>query len=352
MASQAVGDMAYAATEENKFQYRSCWYTYLETIDQYIPQIILPKAVGDLLGHVAVEEIARRFGYFVEETVSIKFDPALNAFRVGASCDFPHDPKHIHLKNLSYEVPQTQVTSPAIYRSVQHGSAFHAIDGNDEKSCAGDPEDEQVSKSEAFKSSELDEHFTLQRLKVGKIPKPSNCFIIYRREKQELVKSANPTMINVEISKVIGRMWAKEPAHIKAQYQDLAVREKQKLMVNHPTWKCSPRKSSDIKKRKTLMKSQGKDGHGAPSVTQRPNLQPFQQFHLNADQQPSGAIDINSMSDAEFSALLQSFLPSSDQRIDASDAHDSMKLMDNQDPQTLENPFSRSFAEQLPLMPW
>jgi hypothetical protein len=44
-------------------------------------------------------------------------------------------------------------------------------------------------------------------------------------------------------------MWAEESLEVKEHYKNLAAAKKQQLLLDHPNWKCSPRKSSDIKKR-------------------------------------------------------------------------------------------------------
>lgn len=45
-------------------------------------------------------------------------------------------------------------------------------------------------------------------------------------------------------------MWRNEPAKVKAHYKKLADLEKTKHQLQHPNYKCSPRKSSEIQKRK------------------------------------------------------------------------------------------------------
>lgn len=49
-------------------------------------------------------------------------------------------------------------------------------------------------------------------------------------------------------------MWRTESAEVKAHYKQLADQEKYNHQLHHPGYKCSPRKSSEIHKRKKSSK--------------------------------------------------------------------------------------------------
>ncbi len=49
---------------------------------------------------------------------------------------------------------------------------------------------------------------------------------------------------------MIGAAWAKEPTAVKDHYTQLAALEKNEHFLKYPDYKCSPRKSSEIKRRK------------------------------------------------------------------------------------------------------
>jgi hypothetical protein len=49
-------------------------------------------------------------------------------------------------------------------------------------------------------------------------------------------------------------MWREESVEVKAKYKKLADEEKFKHQLEYPNYKCSPRKSAEIKKRKRSVK--------------------------------------------------------------------------------------------------
>jgi hypothetical protein len=51
-------------------------------------------------------------------------------------------------------------------------------------------------------------------------------------------------------------MWRSESNEVRAHYAQLAEEEKTKHRIQYPGYKCSPRKSSQIKKRKTSKKEE------------------------------------------------------------------------------------------------
>ena len=79
------------------------------------------------------------------------------------------------------------------------------------------------------------------------IPRPSNSFILYRREKHAEImaqyKGAKALNNNV-ISKIVASMWKQESSEIKSFYSGKAEEEKRLHMLKYPDYKYRPRKNS------------------------------------------------------------------------------------------------------------
>jgi hypothetical protein len=67
-------------------------------------------------------------------------------------------------------------------------------------------------------------------------------------------------------------MWSQESPAILAQYRQLAAELKAKHLEKYPNWKCSPRKSSQIKRRAQSKALQSAaDNNADASTTSEPN---------------------------------------------------------------------------------
>jgi len=84
----------------------------------------------------------------------------------------------------------------------------------------------------------------------SKIPRPQNCFIIYRREKHQIISAKNPGIANNDISKIIAKMWREEPPEVKEIYHQRAKEEAKRHMLANPGYKYTPRASKNRRKRK------------------------------------------------------------------------------------------------------
>ncbi|KAG5984739.1 hypothetical protein E4U55_003383 [Claviceps digitariae] len=85
--------------------------------------------------------------------------------------------------------------------------------------------------------------------KTTKIPRPPNAYILYRKERHNTVKEANPGITNNEISQILGRAWNLETRDVRQRYKDMADRVKQALLEKHPDYQYKPRKPSEKKRR-------------------------------------------------------------------------------------------------------
>jgi hypothetical protein len=78
-------------------------------------------------------------------------------------------------------------------------------------------------------------------------PRPSNSFILYRREKHLEIMQQNKgakSPNNNVISKIVADMWRKETPEIKAHFAALADAEKRAHMLIYPDYKYRPRKAA------------------------------------------------------------------------------------------------------------
>ncbi|KAJ5780952.1 High mobility group superfamily [Penicillium paradoxum] len=85
----------------------------------------------------------------------------------------------------------------------------------------------------------------------AKVPRPPNCFILYRQANHQLVKDANPGVSNNEISRILGARWNNESPAIREQYTQLADDLKREHAIKHPDYQYAPRRPSERRRRIT-----------------------------------------------------------------------------------------------------
>jgi hypothetical protein len=81
-------------------------------------------------------------------------------------------------------------------------------------------------------------------------PRPSNSFILYRREKHlEIMQQYKgvKTLNNNVISKIVANMWRQESPEVKAHFAAMADAEKRAHMLKYPDYKYRPRKAASKK---------------------------------------------------------------------------------------------------------
>ncbi|KAM0458040.1 hypothetical protein ACHAO4_002761 [Trichoderma viride] len=85
--------------------------------------------------------------------------------------------------------------------------------------------------------------------KPAKIPRPPNAYILYRKDRHNIVKAANPGITNNEISQILGRAWNKESREVRQKYKEMSEAIKVALLEKHPDYQYKPRKSSEKRRR-------------------------------------------------------------------------------------------------------
>ena len=106
----------------------------------------------------------------------------------------------------------------------------------------------------------------------SKIPRPPNAFIIYRKKHHGAIVAQNPGVHNNKICKylviycienrvnafsavIIGGMWNRESAAVRADYKAQAERMKKEHLRKYPGYQYQPRKPSEKKRRMTKKKA-------------------------------------------------------------------------------------------------
>ncbi|CAH0046399.1 unnamed protein product [Clonostachys solani] len=85
--------------------------------------------------------------------------------------------------------------------------------------------------------------------KEKKIPRPPNAYILYRKERHNLVRDAHPGITNNEISQVLGAAWNAESREVRQKYKEMSDKIKKALYEQHPDYQYRPRKPSEKKRR-------------------------------------------------------------------------------------------------------
>ncbi|KAH0790200.1 HMG box family protein [Histomonas meleagridis] len=66
--------------------------------------------------------------------------------------------------------------------------------------------------------------------------RPPNAFILYSQAMRAEVRQNNPTLSNIEISKILGKMWKEVSNEVKLQYKQQAAKLQEEFKINHPNY--------------------------------------------------------------------------------------------------------------------
>ena len=103
---------------------------------------------------------------------------------------------------------------------------------------------------------------------AGKVRRPQNSWILYRKDKFELLRKEaetenKPRPIAAEASKIISEAWKNESPEVKKYYNDLAEKEKARHAEEHPDYKFKPKtkaqKLQERESRELAKKRKGDD---------------------------------------------------------------------------------------------
>lgn len=309
-SSQSVRNMAADASPEISQQYRKLWKLYLESVDKHVPQFLVPKDLGNEMGLAALEMAAKRFrsvlsriclysadlfSYLIQDEVMIRFDPTINAFRIGP---YEHLLKDLPSQVSLYSLPRIPTYPPPAY-----ALELEEVSSQVDISRVAITTDNQPSFTQQEENSHQLQTSTARNGNVDMVSEPTNCFVLYREDKQELLKKANPNiqvaeicryfltrfqrLLLTQVANIVAQMWANETEEVKTHYQMLADSGKRKLKSDCPGYIFNPRKAFGVKKRKTLLQIPNavvlEQPHVNDQVTQQVTEQPqrFVYQHVN-----------------------------------------------------------------------
>lgn len=109
-----------------------------------------------------------------------------------------------------------------------------------------DMETPQSATSSVLISPGSEKSISKRERSKNRTPRPSNSFILYRREKHVEIMAQYKgvkTLNNNVISKIVASMWRSETPEIKSHFAALADQEKLAHLLKYPDYKYRPRKS-------------------------------------------------------------------------------------------------------------
>ena len=80
----------------------------------------------------------------------------------------------------------------------------------------------------------------------GKIPRPLNAFMLYRKQHSSRVKETVSDTNETQISVAAGSRWRTEPEAVKQLYRELATRERINHALAFPGYRFAPRQISSV----------------------------------------------------------------------------------------------------------
>jgi transcription factor SOX7/8/10/18 (SOX group E/F) len=66
--------------------------------------------------------------------------------------------------------------------------------------------------------------------------RPPNAFILYSQAMRSAVRNENPTLSNIEVSRLLGQMWKEVPPEVKLQYKQRAIVGQEQFKREHPNY--------------------------------------------------------------------------------------------------------------------
>ncbi|KAK9728225.1 hypothetical protein K7432_001170 [Basidiobolus ranarum] len=93
--------------------------------------------------------------------------------------------------------------------------------------------------------------------KKVKIPRPANCFFLFRRDKQSEIFASNAGITNMEVSRIIGKMWKNISVEEKRKYQWMAEKIKIDHQQKYPDYKYSPNRTKSKRKQSPALELEG-----------------------------------------------------------------------------------------------
>ncbi|KAH0790918.1 HMG box family protein [Histomonas meleagridis] len=71
---------------------------------------------------------------------------------------------------------------------------------------------------------------------VDNAKRPPNAFILYSQTMRTSVRQENPSLSNIEVSRILGKMWKEVPSETKLQYKQKAQVLQEEFKKDHPNY--------------------------------------------------------------------------------------------------------------------
>ncbi|KAI9320317.1 hypothetical protein DFJ73DRAFT_323790, partial [Zopfochytrium polystomum] len=113
-------------------------------------------------------------------------------------------------------------------------------------------------------------------------PRPSNSFIIYRREKHAEIMTqfhGAKSLNNNVISKIVAQLWRDECPEVRAYYAARADDEKRAHMIKYPDYKYRPRRQQPQQQHQQLHQNQHQHHHQQEEQHHHDEMQHLQHQH-------------------------------------------------------------------------
>ncbi|KAJ5425598.1 High mobility group superfamily [Penicillium sp. CMV-2018d] len=186
------------------------WADATAHLPQTDGEVLLPRNVVDnVIGVGHLNTMGLRLACMLNKKVDIIMDESINAYRM-----IPKEIKADHDEDLW-----------------------------------ADEHDLDVNEHRLISTSVLTTPASKLPARPTKVPRPPNCFILYRQANHHLVKSANPGVSNNEISRILGARWNNESPEVRMQFTRLADDLKREHAIKHPDYQYAPRRPGDRKRR-------------------------------------------------------------------------------------------------------
>nr|APB08798.1 mating type protein [Neofusicoccum parvum]APB08801.1 mating type protein [Neofusicoccum algeriense]APB08802.1 mating type protein [Neofusicoccum algeriense] len=210
-------------------------------------QIILPMGIHLAFGWGGFQALVGSLSTYFNTTVTVLNDTANNVHRLVFPPNF-----------RANGINSTPSASQPLMNQQQHAASATQPAMNQQQNTlnATQPKPTIIQQELAVRTSQPPQVTHAPLTLDGKlrdpppwVPRPMNCFIIYRREKHASVVAANPGLHNNDISKIIGRMWKAETNATKEIFKAKAEKLNKEHAAANPNYRYTPRKSVVIKRR-------------------------------------------------------------------------------------------------------
>nr|APB08806.1 mating type protein [Neofusicoccum eucalyptorum]APB08807.1 mating type protein [Neofusicoccum eucalyptorum]APB08808.1 mating type protein [Neofusicoccum eucalyptorum] len=223
------------------------WSGIVRQIKAGATQILLPMGIHLAVGWGGIQVLVNSLSIYLNTTVTVLDDAANNVHRLVF-------PPTFHGSGVNSTASASQ---PATNQQ-QHTADASQLHMGQKELAAAAPQPTTGQQKFAVRTSQPPQvtHAPLTLAGKGRarepepwIPRPMNCFILYRKEKHPSVVAANPGVHNNEIAKTIGRMWKAETRATKELYKAKAEQLSKDHAAAHPHYRFAPRRPDAIKRR-------------------------------------------------------------------------------------------------------